>query len=216
MLLFEGETEIRRRYYTLEYVNIIRRVTEIVDQMHKSQPKFEKVYFSRGGWREGIDFGESGIEAAFIASGFVSVKPQELHFEQMVSLLRNAKVLAGTEGSLTHNFLFARPKTETLIVRKMRAINGYQLAVNEIAELKTEYFESNLNWLQFVSGNPWGGPFFLYVNRVLARRLGVSVRFPLREFIGYFRVWFMYRLSLVYRRIIGCAQRSRLRSPKSV
>ncbi|MBR0038306.1 MAG: DUF563 domain-containing protein [Bacteroidales bacterium] len=165
------------------------------------------VYFSRTKLQNGRDFGEKYIEESFANAGFTVIYPETLTLEQQFLILKNCKVFASTEGSISHNVMFCQDGVQSIIVRKTRSLNGYQFSSLSIRNSDSVWIDAHLSLFKIFDGSY--GPFFLYVNDNLSRYfdsigMKVSAKFPLGMFIRYIlrSVW----LSLRYRqriRLIG-------------
>ena len=59
--------------------------------------------------------------------------------EEQIAIIRNCKCFATTEGSISHNVIFCKPKTDVIIVRKVNRLNYHQLIINEVANVNITY-----------------------------------------------------------------------------
>ncbi len=146
------------RKYTLDYLDIINHLTNQV-QIKRNYP--ESIYYSRTGLKDPRDVGEKDIEKLFKKMNFKIIKPENLSFIEQLTILKNCKRFASTEGSISHNAIFLNKGTEVIIIRKYSGINDYQLVVNSAKELNVVYIDSHLT-VPKIDG--FGGPFFIYVN----------------------------------------------------
>lgn len=174
------------KFYTKEFALLYDNTT--IPTPKKRIPLYDKVYFTRTGWGGGKDFGEKRIETAFRKMGYHVLCPEILELDELICVLRNCKVLATTEGSISHNCLFLEKGTKVVIIRKAYYVNMYQLAINEIRELQVTIIDSHKS-VGVSSVNPMLGPFFLYCGKNLQKfapniKLG---KFPLIDFLIYLR-----------------------------
>lgn len=158
-LFIEGHT----RYYTKEYLDIINKITERATEEVTHDINFGKVYLSRTHLESKTsEFGEKDFERAFKKAGFKIVYPERLTFQQQLSIYKNADTIATTEGSIAHNFIFCRPNSNVIIIRKAFYTNDYQYVINDAKSLKVTYIDGHLS--VFTNNQPNLGPFYLYVN----------------------------------------------------
>lgn len=177
------------RFYTKELVDVIDRITSYAHD----GPAYEKVYLTRtklpGGLR---DLGEKDIEKCFRKLGYKILAPERLSLMEQLSVIKHCKVLATTEGSISHNAIFMHEGAELVVVRKVPFINEYQLAINEMRNLDVTYIDAHLSIFANVD-TPAAGPFFLYVNDNMARfcHNKVTSSFHLTAFKKYVSICMM-------------------------
>lgn len=163
-LLYRGG----RLCYTKEFRKIIECVGAKVPLEDASL--VDKVYLSRTALHDWRDYGEKPVEAAFAKLGYTIVHPEQLTFEQQIALYRRTKEIASTEGSLSHMFLFCRPQTKVVILKKANYINEYQMMINAFSNVNAIYIDANRS---IECKNPWDGPFYLSLTRYLKHYLNV-------------------------------------------
>lgn len=189
-----------KRFFSDTYKMLVEGIcASAVSGVEKQEP-YRKVYLSRSGWQKGwgkVDFGESEIERAFAYKmNCEIIRPESLKFDEMVRILQETKTLVCTEGSISHNALFLPDGANLIILRKAPFVSYYQLMVNEIKNLNVTYIDANSSRLFYSKNEPYYGPFFLWVNRDVARFLGVACKFP-------FKVGLEYCWSLVSHKIVA-------------
>ncbi|MDD7273539.1 MAG: glycosyltransferase 61 family protein [Prevotella sp.] len=180
-----------RKLWTNEYNDLIERLIQKISFPKGLEPK-EKIYFSRTKIANKRDFGEKYVEEAFRKAGYYIVYPEQLSFPEQLFYIRQAKIMAVTEGSVSHNAIFLSKETKLIIIRKAVYVNEYQIAVNEARGLNAVYIDAFLSFLNNKK-IPIIGPFFIYVNNRLANYLGITPHFPLWEFIRYIRYSLFHR-----------------------
>lgn len=180
------------RFYTKEYRDIIIKLRErALEKANNKYPIFDRIYLSRTKLDNGghTEFGERQIERAFQQAGFHIIYPEKLSFEQQVCLLYNAKSVAATMGSISHNFMFCKQGTDAIILRKAWYSNNFQYIANQLADISATYIDCHLS--VFVTNAPHLGPFYIYVNENVQRffrdRYALRLRdgFNRRLFTGY-------------------------------
>ena len=170
-----------RILWTPEHVAVVDAVVRnLVGEAVPRQPGL-KVYLTRTGLAKGRkDFGEKIIEQAYRRKGFRIVMPERLSLSELVRLLAGAEVIAATEGSVSHNALFA-PKGACLeILRKCEWVNSYQETINQMRELKVSVYNVSVASMLAVPAKPWRGPFLIGVTPELAAHLGCE---PKQDFM---------------------------------
>lgn len=178
------------RFYTSEFNQLVNSLKNAALSHDMKPPKFEKVYLSRTRLTsDHAEFGEKGIEKLFRKVGYKILYPEQLSFEEQVYYLHNAKEVAGTMGSISHNFMFCNSETKVYILRKSWYTNDFQYVINQVSNLDVTYIDVNLS--VFLNSNSNDGPFFLYVNDNLKRffldKYGLHVKgnFNSRSFSSY-------------------------------
>lgn len=151
------------RYYTKEYLNIIQFIT---NNVRKSEVMYDKVYYSRTKLNDHRDVGENEIEKLFKKIGYKVIYPEKLSLKMQLLILKNCKIFASTEGSISHNAIFLNTNTQAIILRKYAGVNEYQLAINSAKELNVIYIDANLT---VPKTDGFGGPFYIYINDELRR-----------------------------------------------
>ena len=155
-----------KRFYTNEYCDLLNRIP-----VYQSNKIFTKIYFSRKSF-DTVDFGEEDIEGFFSKNGFKVIYPEKLSLVEQLKLLQHCETFAATEGSISHNAIFCRENTNLVVIRKTDCVNEYQMCVNSLRNLNVTYIDAHLsvfNHMEVYSNEPWGGPFFMYVNENLQR-----------------------------------------------
>lgn len=165
-ILYEKEHDSRT--YTKEYKQTVQRMLANFDSKHINYPQvLEKVYFSRKNiFQNGREWGEYVIEKCFEKKGYKIVSPEKLPMEEQIAIIRNCKCFATTEGSISHNVIFCKPKTDVVIVRKVNRLNYHQLIINDVANVNVTYIDANASYV-YDEAKPLDGPFYLCKNKYL-------------------------------------------------
>lgn len=187
-------TEDGKRYWSCEFKSTIK---QIKDYFTLGIETYDKVYLSRTKIAGRRDFGEKYVERAFKDASYHIVYPEEISLEQQIHILKNAKTVATTEGSISHNAVFMQKYATLVILRKSDYINYYQVAINEMNDLNVVYIDAHLSLLNNKK-TPIVGPFFIYVNRMVADFLRMKKFFPLFEFLRYIR-WSIFHRDILDR-----------------
>jgi len=75
----------------------------------------------------------------------VTMSPNTTIYEQL-NLLINTESFASTLGSCSHNSVFLRDGTETILIpRSSNAFTGFQTAINQVSQLNAKYVDSTLS-----------------------------------------------------------------------
>lgn len=174
------------KLWTNEYRHLVEQVKIKSLSCNSLLPSFQDIYFSRTQIRGNRDFGEKYVEEAFRKKGFHIIYPEKLSILEQIWYLCHAERLATTEGSISHNAVFMKKHSTLVLLRKANYINQYQLCLNEVQNLNVIFIDANLS----IFNNkrfPIVGPFFIYVNKHLAKYLGYHPSFPIVEYIRYCR-----------------------------
>jgi len=177
---FFYDNKIKQRLFTPNYIDIINRIERDI------QPaKYKKIYFSRTGLHDRKDFGENQIEALFQIEGYKIIYPEKLSISEQIALLKGCEYFACTEGSISHNVIFCRERTNIIIIRKFDGLNGYQLALNSIRNYLITYIDANKT-IPANSRHPYLGPFFLYKSPQITQFFRLKEEsFPYLEYVKY-------------------------------
>lgn len=152
------------QYYTDEFMLPFYEISKKI----KPYNNVNKVYFTRGSLPEkhGITIGEKNIENCFRKNGFKIFAPEKLNLYKMISLLKGAECLAGLVGTLTHNFIFANPKTKILLLNREEYLNPSQEMIRQELRQKVSYIDVFLNLLPV---RPGAGPYVVGITENLAK-----------------------------------------------
>lgn len=157
-----------QRYFTETYRHTIN---EIKSRIRCNQSKIDKIYFTRTKVNDWRDYGEAEIEEVFRKKGYTIISPEQHGVGEQISMMMSCRHFAATEGSVSHNVVFCEPGTEVTIIRKVNDVNKYQMAVNEVADVDVTYVDAH-NSVRASKKAPWGGPFFMCINRNIERYFG--------------------------------------------
>lgn len=150
------------RYYTKEYVDIIKRIKNQISKYN--EPSYSKIYYSRTKYKSKREFGERAIEVLFEKmAGYKIVHPEEYSFTEQLQFLSACKSFASTEGSISHNALFLNKGTEIILLRKANYINSYQHTINQIIDASVNYVDVGNSFLASKK-EPYKGPFYIIVS----------------------------------------------------
>lgn len=121
------------------YINIFERLRQDVLDLQVSNLKF---YLSRSKLqkRKSKVVNEHKIEEVFTERGFKVVYMEDLTIDMQLSLLVNASIIAGLEGSALHNCLFMKPRTKVISicsVRQPNQIKPNQIMCNELNNIES-------------------------------------------------------------------------------
>lgn len=180
------------RFYSNVFKSLILRISNYC--LDSIADYSEKVYLSRLSIKDKRDFGESFIEDTFKQNGFTIIYPETLTFAQQVSLYAHCRVMATTEGSISHNAIFCKEGTELIVLRKMDYCNEYQLTINDMKKLKVTYIDAHHS---IKTRKPWEGPFFMWRTKYLNSFLGYKSTEHCRWFNAeWYRYLFSFAVSL--------------------
>lgn len=177
---FYYDNKVKQRFFTSNYIDIINRIERDI-----YPAKYKKIYFSRTGLNDRKDFGENKIESLFQIEGYKIIYPEKLSISEQIALLKGCEYFACTEGSISHNVIFCRERTNIIIIRKFNGLNGYQLALNSIRNYSITYIDANKT-IPANSRHPYLGPFFLYKSPQIIQFFCLKQEhFPYLDYVKY-------------------------------
>lgn len=162
------------RYYTPQYKDLIARICEYGERNAKGVEFPDSIYLTRRNFPSDKDFGdEKPIEEAFERQGYTVITPEKYSFIQQVAMMQHCSRLAATEGSISHNAVFCRPRTILTILRKIDWSNSWQVVIDGMNDLDVTYIDAHYS---YKSRLPWEGPFFIWKTKQLMDYLGEEGR----------------------------------------
>lgn len=179
-------------FWTNEYKSTIDQFIHSV-KYDKGIRIYDKIYLSRTKLKGHRDYGEKTIEKAFARRGYKIIYPELVPLNKQLFYFQHARIMAATEGSISHNAIFLRDGQTVIILRKSSYINPYQLAIDEIRNLNVIYVDCHFSIMNNKK-HPQYGPFFIYLNKNLARLLGTKIKLNLYEFIKYVTISFISKI----------------------
>lgn len=183
------------RYYTSGYKDIIQR---IVSKVHPIVN--DKVYLTRTRLHDKRDFGEKNVEKAFKKKGYKIIAPERLTLKEQLAVYKGARLIAVTEGSISHNAVFMSEGVSLILLRKANFFNTYQEPLNDINHLSVTYIDAHLSCFTDAKA-PWTGPFFMYCNDNLSAFLNCKKNFPI--FLFFYYIFKCFRLKNVAQRMLS-------------
>ena len=120
---------------------------------------FSKVYFSRAKFSKSDTQNEDLFESYYEEAGFHIVHPEDCSLHEEISLLAGADELVATIGTLSHNFLFAKPGARATVLLRTGSILRLQLLIGAARRLQSRYVEAFRNVLPTTHYN---GAFYLF------------------------------------------------------
>lgn len=132
---------------------------------------YRKIYFSRARFQKGDTLNEDIFENYYRDRGFHIVYPEECSVREEISLTAGADELVATIGTLSHQFVFAKPGAHATVLCRTDTPLKRQLMIGAARHLQCDYVEAHRNALPTTHNN---GAFFLYptlrFNRYLRQR----------------------------------------------
>lgn len=120
--------------------------------------------------------GAERLAEYFKSKGYEVVSPEKLTFYEQLNLLINCESFISTLGSCSHNSMFLRDGTKSIIIPRGgdRITSTYQQAADSIHPLNITYIDSSLS----IFGKVQYGPFCYIISKQLKEFFG-------DEFLGY-------------------------------
>lgn len=151
--------------YNNKFKKIFDKVAKnALDEMQEKDKYVGKsIYFTRRQLKRKIplEVGERTIEKLFEDCGFQIVAPEKYSLIEQIAMVRQASKIACISGTLPHNMIFAKEKSELIIVRKTNKPNYRQFDVNQIQNLTVTNIDAHIS-LKAVGP---GGPFLITNNQ---------------------------------------------------
>ena len=132
------------KYYTREYTDTVDRMINSVCKDRKYiNYKYKKIFFSR---KKIVGFsyteiGNKNIEKFFKKNGFKIIYPERCTPEEQIAYIHNCDMFASADGSIAHNLIFARPKTEAIILNRRNYVNTPQYILNQTRNISSIYID---------------------------------------------------------------------------
>ena len=129
------------RSFTAEYRETVDRIRNFA--LKNRTPTVSKKIYCFHGRRQ---IGEERIAEYFRSKGYAIVRPEKLTLDEQLNLLINADSFASTIGSCSHNSIFLRDGTETILIpRFANHFTDYQRAIDQVRSLNSNYVDSSLS-----------------------------------------------------------------------
>ncbi|UYO05154.1 glycosyltransferase family 61 protein [Paenibacillus sp. PSB04] len=187
-------------YYSKEF---LIPFDKIIDSVPANPSR--KVYLTRTNLQESNTIGEKKIEDNFRRNGFDIVAPENESLLTMVSLLKEADVVAGLSGSNTHNLLFSGSKCKAIILNRMQDTNYPQEMVHQSRNIQAVYIDVYSTFMPVTHGN---GPFLVSVNDHLFN-YQINVRMLPYHYSTYLSydsiIKFLHKWSIIYHKTPSAA-----------
>jgi hypothetical protein len=156
-----------RTYYSQNYKDIFNAIAKnitVCDEWVTS----EKIFFTRSQLKKSqeTDIGVSMIDNYYENNGYKIISPEKVPLDELVYLIRNAKVVTTLSGSLPHNMLFAKDEQVLVIIERNVLNNEIQVDVNNIKRLNTTYIDANIGIYPVDLGS---GPFIISYKGMLEK-----------------------------------------------
>ena len=109
----------------------------IAEQINLEKEVFEKIYLSREHFAKGKkELGEKYIRQIFEDNGYHILYPEELSFEEQVWYYKNCKEIVTTNGTVSHNVVYANEGIRLVLLKRFDDTNLHQLAINQINNIE--------------------------------------------------------------------------------
>ena len=135
-------------YYSDEYLKMFEKVTRNLLKATSSEntPVDEKIFLSRSRFLQKSGKTEAGTELLddfFSRNGYKIIYPEEYSLAGLTALLHRAKECATTEGTISHNILFAPESLSVVIVEREAWLNSYQISLNRLRPWKITHVDAH-------------------------------------------------------------------------
>ena len=131
--------------FTAEYREMVDRVRNFALKNQKPTT-CKKIYYFHG---IKYQVGEERLAEYFKSKGYEIVRPEKLTLEEQLNLLINAESFASTVGSISHNSVFLRDKTEVILISRsttrFEPPLDYQTLIDSVFPMDTNYIDSTMS-----------------------------------------------------------------------
>ena len=149
--------------FTKEYRETIDRVRNFALKNRTPTP-YKKIYYFHGQRQ----IGEERLAEYFKSKGYEVVRPETLPLDEQLNLLINAESFASTIGSTSHNSIFLRDGTETILIPRLNCmIVPQQVMAHQVHEQNVNYVDASLSALYKING-----PFYYMISKQLKEFFG--------------------------------------------
>lgn len=135
---FGGGYEFNAEKYT-KVVDVVKK-NALLKAESEGLKRYEKIYFTRRKYTR-KDIGEKEIENAFRINGFHVMAPEKLSTLEQIFYINKADVLAPQTGTVSHNYMFAKPDAEIILLNRFPVPNPCQLKIDYIFNLNTTWID---------------------------------------------------------------------------
>jgi len=153
--------------FTKEYIQFTEKVKNF-SRKHFTILSDKKFYFYHGAKQ----IGEQRLANYFHSKGYVIVQPEKLPLELQLNILANCENFASTVGSISHNTIFLKDKTEALLIPRFNDLNSFQIALNQVNDINIFYVDSSIS--MFIK-SIHDGPFCYIISENLRKHFGDKV-----------------------------------------
>ena len=122
-------------YVPFTYIskNFLAPYKAIAEQINFEKQVFGKIYLSREHFAKGKkELGEKYIREIFEKNGYHVLYPEELSFEEQIWYYKNCKEIVTTNGTVSHNVVYANEGVRLVLLKRFDDTNLHQLAINQI------------------------------------------------------------------------------------
>ncbi len=149
--------------FTEEYRETVDRLRDFATK-NQTPTASKKVYYFYGTSQTG----EERLAEYFKSKGYMIVSPEKLTTDDQLNLLINADSFASTLGSCSHNSVFLRDGTETILIpRAAKRFAGFQLVFDQVHSVNEINIDSSLSIFE-----TFNGPYCFIISEQLKKFFG--------------------------------------------
>lgn len=135
-------------YDSNPYLRMFDKVKEnlLAAAASEKTEKYEKIFLSRSRFLKKSGKTEAGTELLddfFSRNGYQIIYPEEYSLAGLTRLLHEAKECATTEGTISHNILFAPESLSVVIVEREAWLNTYQIGLNRLRPWRITHVDAH-------------------------------------------------------------------------
>lgn len=160
---------VTNSYFSQQYIDVFTYISNEIMRLSYNKDLIEKyndklIYYTRSNYKRAVtcELGEKSIKICLENNGFLSISPETLSLDEQVIILKSAKRVVATSGTLTHNLLFCNNNytTDYVMLNKTYVINMVQVDLNKLLELNVTYVDSHISKYPVTIGK---GPFLYHI-----------------------------------------------------
>ena len=164
-------------YFTKEYISTVDKVRNFA-QKNFTRLSQKKFYFFHGK----NQVGEKDLADYFSSKGYETIIPTNFSLDEQLNILANCENFASVTGSISHNIIFMRDKTQAILIpRRASFLNIYQQTLDKIHDLEIFYVDSSMS----IYAASERGAFCYIISKQLKKFFGDEKIFPNKIFITF-------------------------------
>ncbi len=195
---YKNEADVR--FFCKEYRDLINHIKNYyLSHIENEIKTYDRIYFTYSKYKKNVSYGEKFLERFFSSLDYEIIAPEDYPLEEQIVMLSNCKSLVSTIGSCAHNCIFMSTGAELILIPRTYCLTGYQLALNEVSDLKVSWIDSSLsNHVRF--DYPYLGPYCLSITSNLLKSFGKETSiFTSEDYKEMIKTYCLYDITSLWR-----------------